>query len=152
MVASKSHAEQAAAEMADECLAMRARMIGRTITAIYDSALRETGATAGQVNILAVVLRKGPISPGDVAAFLNIEKSTMSRNADRMKQNGWLEGNLGASAREQELSITRAGRRLLERAAPKWREAQKRASDALGRVGVRAIHEAADAIRERKAE
>ncbi len=151
MVASKNQAEQAAAQMADECLAMRARMISRTITAIYDSALRETGATAGQLTILAVVLRRGPISPGDVAAHLNIEKSTMSRNSHRMKQNGWLDSKLGASAREQELSITRAGRRLLERAAPKWREAQERASDALGTVGVRAIHKAADAIREGKA-
>ncbi len=144
-------AEEAAAEMAADCLAMRSRLIGRTVTGIYDDALRPVGVTAGQLNILAVVVRRGRVSPGEVARRLNIEKSTMSRNVERMKRNGWLAIRSGESARSQELRITKSGRRILEEAEPLWREAQGRAREILGAGGAEAVHRLAGAIRERSA-
>ncbi len=151
MTDSTRRAEEAAADMAAECLAMRSRLIGRTVTAIYDDALRPVGVTAGQLNLLAVVVRRGPIAPGEVARRLNIEKSTMSRNGERMKRNGWLAIRPGESARSQELRITKSGRRILEEAEPLWREAQRRAREVLGAGGAKAIHRLAGAIRERSA-
>ncbi len=141
-------AEEAAADMAAECLAMRSRLIGRTVTAIYDDALRPVGVTVGQLNLLAIVVRRGPISPGQVARRLNIEKSTMSRNVERMKRNGWLAIRPGESGRSQELRISKSGRRILEEAEPLWREAQRRAREVLGAGGAKAIHRLAGAIRE----
>jgi len=140
--------KEVAADLAGECLAMRSRLIGRTITSIYDDALRPIGVTAGQLNILAVVVLREPISPGDVAGLLNIEKSTMSRNVARMKRNGWLVIGAGESARVQELRITEAGRKILGEADPHWRAAQSRANDMVGSDGIEAIHQLADAIRE----
>lgn len=105
---------------------------------------------AGQLNILAVVVLREPISPGDVAGLLNIQKSTMSRNVARMKRNGWLVIGSGESARIQELRITEAGRKILEDAAPHWRAAQRRARDMVGPGGIEAIHQLADAIREQR--
>lgn len=146
-----SRAEQAAAVMGGECLAMRTRLIGRTITGIYDDALRDLGVTAGQLNILAVVLRRGPVSPGEVANYLNIEKSTMSRNVERMNRNGWVAVRSGESARSREVAITQEGRRVLTEAEPLWRVAQDRAREILGTGGVKAVHRLADSIRERSA-
>ena len=134
--------------MAADCLAMRSRLIGRTVTGIYDDALRPAGVTAGQLNVLAVVVRRGPVSPGQVARMLNIERSTMSRNVERMKRNGWLTVRPGELASSQELRITKAGRRIIEEAAPLWRKAQGRAREILGASGAKAIHKVADAIRE----
>ncbi len=151
MTGTTRRAEDAAAEMAGECLAMRSRLIGRTVTGIYDDALRPVGVTAGQLNILAVVVRRGPVSPGEVARTLNIERSTMSRNVERMKRNGWLAVRPGESASSQELRVTKAGRRIIEQAEPLWREAQGRARDILGASGAEAIHQLADAIQERSA-
>ncbi len=130
---------------------MRSRLIGRTVTGIYDDALRPVGVTVGQLNILAVVVRRGPVSPGEVARTLNIERSTMSRNVERMKRNGWLAVRPGESASSQELRVTKAGRRIIEEAAPLWREAQGRARDILGAPGADAIHQVADVIRKRSA-
>ena len=143
--------EEVVADMAAECLAMRSRLIGRTVTGIYDDALRPVGVTAGQLNILAVVVRRGPVSPGEVARALNIERSTMSRNVERMKRNDWLTVRPGKSASSQELRVTNAGQQVIEQAEPLWREAQGRARDILGASGAEAIHELADAIRERSA-
>ena len=151
MTGLRNRAEEAVADMAAECLAMRGRLIGRTVTGIYDDALRPVGVTAGQLNILAVVVRRGPVSPGEVARRLNIERSTMSRNVERMKRNGWLSIHPGASARSQELRVTKVGRRIIEEAEPLWREAQGRARDILGAGGAEKIHQLADAIQERKA-
>ena len=151
MTRPKNETEDAVADMAAECLAMRSRLIGRTVTGIYDDALRPVGVTAGQLNILAVVVRRGPVSPGEVARTLNIERSTMSRNVERMKRNGWLTVRTGELASSQELQVTKAGRRIIEEAAPLWRKAQSRARDILGTHGAEAIHKVADAIRERSA-
>ena len=130
---------------------MRSRLIGRTVTGIYDDALRPVGVTAGQLNILAVVVRRGPVSPGEVARRLNIEKSTMSRNVERMKRNGWLAIRPGASARSQELRVTELGRRILVEAEPLWCEAQRRTREILGTGGTEGIHRLADTIRDRSA-
>ena len=54
-----------AALIGDQCLAVRVRMLNRTITTIYDDALRPLGLTVGQLNILVVIARRGPVSPGD---------------------------------------------------------------------------------------
>ena len=50
----------------------------------------------------------------------------MSRNVERMKQNGWWTVRPGELASSQELRITKAGRRIIEEAAPLWRKAQGR--------------------------
>ena len=91
MTASANPSEHPTADLiASECLAVRVRLLSRTITGIYDEALRPLGLTVGQMNILVVVAKRGPVSPGEVARRLNMEKSTVSRNIDRMAKRGWL--------------------------------------------------------------
>ena len=99
-------------------------MLNRTITGIYDEALRPLGITAGQLNILVAVARRGPVAPGVIADRLNMEKSTLSRNVDRMRSHGWVVVLPGESGRNQMLEISPKGRKLLEKAVPLWKEAQ----------------------------
>ena len=114
----------AAETIAGECLAARVRMLNRTITTIYDDALRPLGLTTGQLNILVVVTKRGPLSPGEAARGLNMEKSTVSRNVERMRANGWLTVSSSESGRKQQLTLTRQGKRLLEESFAAWGEAQ----------------------------
>ncbi len=139
--------EQPTADLiAGECLAVRVRLLNRTITGIYDEALRSLGMTVGQLNILVAVAKLGPVSPGDVARRLNMEKSTLSRNVDRMRGHGWVVVLPGESGRSQTLGISPRGRKLLEKAVPLWKEAQARAKAVLGQRGARSIHRVADAV------
>ena len=137
--------------MGQECLAMRARLLSRTVTSVYDEALRPLGITIGQLNILAVVAKRGPIAQGEVAQFLSMEKSTMSRNVKRMRQHGWLREAPGAGRRLL-LEVSATGRRMLGRAAPPWSEAQAEVSALLGKRGASALHGAADTIWAKRAE
>lgn len=118
--------------ISSECLAVRVRVLNRLITGIYDEALRPHGVTVGQVNVLAVLARLGSADPSTVAAVLRMEKSTVSRNVERMCRNGWVERLPGDDARRQALRITRAGRGVLRRAFPAWQAAQERADGLLG--------------------
>ncbi len=138
--------DRAADLIAGECLAVRVRMLNRTITAMYDEALRPLGLTAGQLNILVVIAKRGPISPGEIARRLNMEKSTASRNIERMRRNGWLTVTAAESGRRQQLSLTRQGKTLLEKSVPAWGEAQTRARAVLGRRGADSIHSVGNAV------
>ncbi len=137
--------EKLAAEMSAGCIALRTRVLSRTITGIYNKALAPVGLTAGQMSILAVIARRGPIAPGAVASLLNIEKSTMSRTVERMRKQGWLAARQAASGNQQQLSLLAKGRRLLEKAGPAWRKAQSEARALLGTQGTKAVSEAANA-------
>jgi DNA-binding MarR family transcriptional regulator len=121
-------------------------MLNRTITAIYDDALRPLGLTSGQLNILVFIARRGPVVPGEVARRLNMEKSTVSRNIERMRKNGWLIVRTADEGRGQNLVLARQGKALLERSLPAWDEAQGRAREVLGRQGVESIRRIGNAM------
>jgi DNA-binding MarR family transcriptional regulator len=141
-----TNATQAADLIAEECLAVRVRLLSRTITGIYDDALRPVGLTTGQLNILVVITKRAPISPGEVARRLNMKKSTVSRNVELMRSNGWLTVTPGKSGRKQLLALTRKGKTLLEKSVPAWEEAQTQARAALGLRGAQSIHKVASTV------
>jgi DNA-binding MarR family transcriptional regulator len=132
--------------IASECLAVRTRLLNRTVTNIFDEALRPLKVKVSQLNVLIVVAKRGPISPGDVARRLNMEKSTLSRNVERMRTRGWLKVSQGDTGRQQILEIGAAGRKLIETALPVWKEAQAKTEAMLGQRGARSLHRAADAV------
>ena len=114
--------------MARECIAVRVRLINRVITALYDEALRPFALRISQANILSAIAYLGemlapPTSPGS----LRIEKSTLSRDVELMKQNGWLESDPPAGGRNQTIRLTPEGTKLLAKIEPSWEKAQAEA-------------------------
>ena len=136
----------AADRIAVDCLAVRVRLLNRTITSIYDEALRPLGLTAGQLNVLVVIAKRGPISPGKIARRLSMEKSTVSRNIARMRNNGWLNVTAGESGHKQLLALNRQGRNLLNKSLPAWEEAQTKARAMLGQRGADSIRSIGNAV------
>src|SRR5262249_56680863 len=88
-----------AARVARDCFAVRLRLLNRIVTRIYDEALRPVGMTANQMNILAVLENMSEAQPSDLCRVLYMEKSTVSRNVERMRQQGWLRERPGPDAR-----------------------------------------------------
>jgi DNA-binding MarR family transcriptional regulator len=122
-----------------QCLVARVRLLNRKMTRIYDDALRPAGLKANQMGMLVVVAKHGPCTPGDVGAGLDMEKSTVSRNLEVLRRQGWIEALPGSDDRSHRVRITAKGRRLLEKALPRWEEAQKKAHSLLGKDGVSAL-------------
>jgi DNA-binding MarR family transcriptional regulator len=133
-----------AAEVVRDCIATRLRMADRVITKVYDDALRPLGLKVTQMTMLVVAEARGLIRQSEVGAKLRLDDSTLSRNLERMRANGWLEEVAGDDARVHSYRLTEAGRALLDKAIPAWRGAQEEARRLLGDAGVQALRRFAD--------
>jgi DNA-binding MarR family transcriptional regulator len=114
-------------------------MANRVITKVYDDALRPHGLKVTQMAMLVVAEDRGPIRQSEVGGELQLDDSTLSRNLERMRANGWLEEAPGGDARVHSCRLTGAGRTLLQTAIPAWRGAQEEATRLLGDDGVQAL-------------
>ncbi|MDH5638063.1 MAG: MarR family winged helix-turn-helix transcriptional regulator [Nitrospinota bacterium] len=128
-----------AGEMASSCVATRARLISRSITAIYDEALQGSGVKVSQVNLMVMVYNLGQARSTDICRIMKMDSSTLSRNVDRMKKKGWLDSKHEPGARSMVISVTSAGEQLLADIHPRWKEAQRRAVDLLDVEGMESV-------------
>jgi DNA-binding MarR family transcriptional regulator len=126
--------------VARDCIANKVRLLNRAVTTVYDDALRPHGLKITQMIVLITVSNLDGASPGAVGRFLHMEKSTLSRNVDRMRARGWLEAVPSDDGRSVELRVTPSGERLLREAHGAWDKAQRRALAMLGEEGVAGIN------------
>jgi len=122
-----------------ECIANKVRLLSRAVTGIYDEALRPHGLKISQMSVLVTISNLGTASPAAVGQRLHMEKSTLSRNVERMRARGWIEVVPGDDARTSDLRVTARGKRLLRDVHRAWIRAQQRAAELLGEEGVRAV-------------
>jgi DNA-binding MarR family transcriptional regulator len=133
--------------IADECLAMRLRRLGRSVSRVYDEALRPHGLSTAQHNMLVAITHAGPLRPFELARALDLEKSTVARNLERMLARGWIRAAPEPEGNGYRVEVEPAGRALLERALPAWSAAQKRARRQVGEElasALRALDEVGD--------
>lgn len=107
------------------CACATARLVARTLTQLYDSALRGTGLEAPQFALLLTLDRAGPLSQAALGRRYALDKTTVSRNVRWLERQGWVRGEDGSDRRERRFALTRAGRERLEAARPRWRAAQQ---------------------------
>jgi len=136
-----------ASQLNQACIADKFRLLNRIITKLYDEALRTIGLTISQMNILIVAAKYGEASPHQVGDWLHMEKSTLSRNVRRLKQNGWLTIQPAETGRTHTLKLTPKGNRALQKGLPLWESAQREAQAILGRTGVEEIMRVAGKVR-----
>ena len=129
--------------IAKTCIAVRLRLLNRVVTNFYDEALRPLGLKVSQLNILIVTAKLGLARPSQVCDILQLDPSTLSRNVERMRAHGWLEVVPEEDARVQPFRLTPQGKRLIEKTAPAWEEAQRQAADLLGDEGIALLDKAA---------
>jgi DNA-binding MarR family transcriptional regulator len=130
-------------KLARECLGVRVRMIHRAVSRIYDKALRPHGLRPGQMTILVGVAYAGAVKPSRLCRALHMEKSTLSRDLEALRRQGWVEIEADAQKHGHTLRLTQSGQSLLEEVLPAWQQAQDQVAELLGETGVDAMHEAA---------
>jgi len=115
-----------------DCRCLAARRTARAITRMYEAKLRPHGLRATQFSILAALALKGATPVGDLASFLGLERTTLTRSSALLEERGWVRSATSADARRHPLQITPAGLRTLEAALPAWQAAQELATQRLG--------------------
>jgi DNA-binding MarR family transcriptional regulator len=104
------------------CLAARRR--ARELTRFYEEKLRPHGLRATQFSILAALSQKGPTPISELADILGLERTSLTRSANVLERNGWVDTAPSEDARERPLRLTAEGRHKVEGAFPAWKEAQ----------------------------
>jgi DNA-binding MarR family transcriptional regulator len=115
------------------CICFALRRTSRALTQLYDNALRAHGIRATQLPILLAARGSEPVPLGLLAERLGMERTTLLRNVRPLARRGLVEQSITGDSRRTALKTTAAGKILLKRAYPAWREVQGRVLEAAGR-------------------
>ena len=121
------------------CVAGRIRMLNRIVTSIYDEALAPLHLKISQLSVLGALNRRGRAGACELCAILKMDKSTVSRNVERMARRGWLSVKRDKGSRTHLVGLTAKGTKLLRDAYPLWLKAQQEAARRLGDEGLTAL-------------
>lgn len=94
-----------------------ARLTGRVFRRM-DQHFQSHGLTSPQFDVLATLLREGPLSQQALANALLVSKGNVSFVVTRMVDAGLIERQAGEDARSVSLVVTRAGRTLYDAVMP----------------------------------
>jgi DNA-binding MarR family transcriptional regulator len=75
-----------------------------------------------------------------------LEKSSVSREVDRLIERRWMTRSSG-EGRSQRLALTSQGRRLIDAALPSWEAAQTRVRALLGDAGAEQLRSMVERLR-----
>ena len=131
------------------CTNFKLRQLVRRVSQHYDAEVGKAGLKTTQYSLLSHVLRLGPIRPGDLAAAMTMDASTLTRNLKPLVAAGWLELAPGEDGRSRSVRITPAGRDKRAEAQRHWKAAQLQLNQLLGIDAVAALHTLVDQSLER---
>ena len=124
-----------ARDMKTICYCAAVRSAARKTTALYDSILESSGVTLAQYSLLRKIERAGTVSLTRLGRIAELDRSTVGRNVKALEQLRLVRTAPAEDRREAAVRLAPAGEETLRRAAPLWREAQRRVEAALGASG-----------------
>lgn len=122
------------------CTNLKLRQLARRVTRHYDQYVAATGLKNTQYSLLSHVVTLGPIRPGELAAWMQLEPSTLTRNLQPLIAQGWIALEAGEDARSRLVVATEAGRAKRVEAQRLWKQAQLALNQQLGDERVVRLH------------
>lgn len=114
-------------EVRDTCLCLHAQRAARALARLFDEALRPAGITSGQFSLLMALNRPAPPRIGEVAAVLDMDRTTLTANLKPLRRRGLVVVEHDREDRRgRRLRLTAPGRDALCLALPAWRETHRR--------------------------
>lgn len=111
-------------EVRDACLCLHVQRAARALARRFDEVLRPLDMTNGQFSLLTSLNRPEPPTIGSVAELLVMDRTTLTANLKPLERRGLVKVAVDKQdKRSRRLIITPAGRALLAKAYPVWREA-----------------------------
>jgi DNA-binding MarR family transcriptional regulator len=110
----------------DQCHCFNVRRAARQVTRFYDAHLEPTGLHITQFLMLAALKELETAAVNVLAERLDIERTAMGKLAGFLARDGLVTIKPSPSdARTRMIELTDKGKRLHDKAAPLWREAQR---------------------------
>lgn len=121
-----------AASAAGDCCGFRMVCASRRLAAHYDEALKPLGVTIGQFNMIRVIGHRQRVSHTQLAADLDLDRSTIGRKTRVLSRAGYVESSEGSDRREALLVLSGKGRALLAAGLPVWSSVEKEVRSRIG--------------------
>jgi DNA-binding MarR family transcriptional regulator len=115
-----------------ECVCFGLRKAARSITNVYDAALKPAGLRATQFTVLNVIRRLAPAAMTRIAEVAVIDRTTLTRSLALLERDRLIRPVPSADAREKRYVLTARGERAVARALPLWERTQARVLAVLG--------------------
>jgi DNA-binding MarR family transcriptional regulator len=122
------------------CTHLKLRQLNRLVTRHYEAAMAGSGLKITQYSLLAFVDKLGPLRAGNLAAVMQLDASTLSRNLQPLIERGLVQAAVGGDGRSRIVQATDAGRALRVQAQRAWKQAQVALNQQLGSQRVAALH------------
>jgi DNA-binding MarR family transcriptional regulator len=121
------------ARLARTCANLNLRRAARVVTNYYDNIfLSACGLRATQIPPLVVLYLAGPMNINEIAAKLELDRTTLTRNLKPLEEAGLLEIAPGDDLRTRMVALTEHGGETLLTVLPVWEEAQAHIVQGLG--------------------
>ena len=117
-----------------DCMCGNLRMASRAMTAIYDAHLAPTGLTSNQLAVLWPIVAIEPVPMSEIARWIVMDKTTVSRNVAALVEAGLAEIRGGEDARHRLVCTTARGRHAFAAAMPAWENAQAEIARIFGKT------------------
>ena len=114
------------------CACFNVRKSARVITKHYDDALQSIELKPTQFTILAVLSSVDTITVTDLADFMILDRTTLTRNLRPLEKQGMIKTEAGEDRRTRMISLSKKGLNKLEKAIPLWKQAQKDVTKYMG--------------------
>ena len=122
------------------CTNFQLRQLMRSVSRHYDLEMAKIGLKTTQYSLLSNLVKLGPVRPGDLAAAMKMEASTLTRNLKPLIAAGWVLQAAGVDGRSRCVTLTEAGRIKRTEAQRRWKVAQLGLNQTLGVQRVVALH------------
>jgi DNA-binding MarR family transcriptional regulator len=126
------------------CTSLKLRQLSRRVSQRFDHIVGEAGLKTTQYSLLSNIVARGPIRPGELAAAMEMDASTLTRNLQPLIAQGWVVVGAGADGRSRSVAITDAGRAKRSEAQRDWKRAQLELNERLGPERVARLHAVID--------
>ncbi len=114
------------------CACFNLRKAARTVTQLYDDALRPSGVRATQLPLLAVLRGRAATTVNELAEATAIDRTTLTRSLRPLERDGLIRSRPGGDRRTRELLLTAKGKRQIEKAYPLWLAVHRQVRRRLG--------------------
>lgn len=126
------------------CSSLKLRQLSRRVSQLFDAEVGSAGLKTTQYSLLSHVVRLGPVRPGQLAAVMEMDASTLTRNLQPLIAQGWVHVGPGADGRSRQVDATPAGRAKQALARKAWQRAQLGFNERMGAERVARLHAVID--------
>jgi len=126
------------------CSSQRVRRLSRRLSQHFDRVVAASGLKTTQYSLLSHVVELGPLRPGELAAAMGLDASTLTRNLQPLVSAGWIAVGPGSDERSRLVTATDAGRAKRVEARRAWKRAQLALNEQLGEDLVARLHAVVD--------